>query len=527
MTMPEQDEQPVVPMPPHGDPTGQVFVAADDAAPAPLDTAPADAPRSSALRTATVVSGRIILGFVVLGVVAVVVAAATLIPLPGVRSPVVSTVVTPVPTAEQLVCPGGLLRLGTASGADATRASALGEPQISSGADPGDIIPSAFATTDADTGKGPAAPQLLTTPPVSKGAAAPILAGAQSESVSTDEFAGLSSASCAAPSGEIWLAGGATSVGRTTLLLLANPTAVTATVSIQVFGETGQVSASGMDGITVGPGSQRVLSIAGFAPGLVSPVVHVTSTGGQVVANLEQSTVRGIVPGGIDFVGGQSQPLKQLVIPGVVISGTQAIQGIIGQSGFEDLQSTLRVFVPGTRNATVSITILAEDGTVTGKPTKATVQGGSVTDLSLDSLSDGNYTLVLSSTVPVVASARVSTAGSTAVGGATDFAWATAAPLLAANTVVSIAEGFAGTLHLENPTGAPETVQLHALAGASLTATVKAHSATSVDVVAGVSYELEGFTRLYASVSGATNGGVTSYAVDPSARGAGALRVFG
>lgn len=525
--MPEQDDQPVVPVPIHGDPTGQVFVAADDAAPPDLDSVPADAPRTSALRTATMVSGRIILGFVVLGVVAVVVAAATLIPLPGLRSPAVSTVVTPVPTAQQLVCPGGLLRLGTVSGADATRASALGAPQISSGANPGDIIPSAFASTDSGTGKSASAPQLLTTPPVARGAAAPLVGGAQSESVATDEFAGLSSASCTSPSGGTWLAGGATSVGRTTLLLLANPTAVTATVSIQVFGETGQVSASGMDGITVGPGSQRVLSIAGFAPGLVSPVVHVTSAGGQVVANLEQTTVRGIVPGGIDFVGGQSQPLKQLVIPGVVVSGTDAIQGLIGQSGFEDVQSTLRVFVPGSRNATVSITILAEDGTVTGKPTKAQVQAGSVTDLPLDSLSDGNYTLVLSSTVAVVAGARVSTAGTAAVGGATDFAWAAAAPLLTSDTVVSIADGMTGALHLENPTGATETVQLHALAGSSLTATVKAHSATSVPVVAGVSYELEGFSQLYASVSGSTNGGVTSYVVYPSAHGAGPLRVFG
>jgi hypothetical protein len=516
------------PSTPHGDPTGQIFVAADDEAPLLPDEPESEAaPRTSALRTATVVSGRIILGFVVLGVIAIVVAAATLIPLPGVHASVPGTVVTPVPTAAQLVCPGGLLRIGTSTGADASQVSPIGSEQVVSGAIPGDVIPRPFATTNADNGGSASAPLLLTTPPVSRGTTAPLLAGAQSESVSTSEFVGLAAAGCSAPSGSGWLAGGATSVGRTTLLLLANPTDVDATVSLQIFGEAGEVTAPGMDGITVAADSQDVLSIAGFAPGLVSPVLHVTSAGGQVVASLEQSTIRGLDPGGIDFVSAQAVPQDNLVIPGVVVSGTQAIQGIIGGAGYDDLQSTLRIFAPGNKATTVTITTIAENGTVTGTPTKLRLQPGEVTDFALDSLSDGNYTLLLSSALPIVASARVSTAGSTAVGGVTDFAWVTAAPLLTGDAVFSIADGMTSTLHLDNPTGSAETVRLHALAGQSLTATVAAHSATSVPVAAGISYELEGVSQLYASVSGATDGGVTSYVVSPPVQGAGPLKVFG
>lgn len=523
--MPESEYQPIRPP---ADPTGQIFVAADDAPVAGDDDANTDgAPRTSALRTATVVSGRLVLGFVVLGVIAVVVAAASLIPLPTVHSRAGSTVVTPVPTVQQLVCPGGLLRIGSVSGAGATTASAIGAPQVTSSALSGVVIPSTIPTSDAHDGAGAAAPRLLATPSVAAGAPVPRLAGAQSETIATSEFAGLASAACEAASGGTWLAGGATSTGRTTLLLLTNPTAVSATVSIHIFGETGPVTAPGTEGIVVGAGAQRVLSLAGFAPGLVSPVVHVTSTGGQVLATLEQSTVRGLVPGGIDFVGGQAQPTVQAVIPGVVVSGTSVIQGDIGQSGFEDLQSTLRVFVPGSANATVSVTVIAENGTVTGKPTTAQVPAGDVADLALDSLSDGMYTVVVSSKTPVVASVRVSTAGSSAVSGSTDFAWATAAPLLTSPAMVSVASNMAAAIHLENPTGVTQTVRLHAIDGFSLTATVKAHSATAVPVVAGTTYELENFTSLYASVSGTTDGGVTSYVVSPSARGQGPLRVYG
>ena len=509
---------------PPSDPTGQVFVVEDESA--GPEEADGEAPQGSVLRKATVVSGRIILGFVVLAVIALVVGAAGLVPLPSVRAGQVSSVVTPVPTQQQLVCPGGLLRLGTASGADATSASPIGSPRISSGALPGDVLSSVFANADAGNGGSTSAPHLLSTPPAA-GTGTALLGGAQSESVSTDDFAGLSSAACTAASGETWLAGGATATGRTTLLLLANPTDVASVVTLHIFGEAGPVTAPGMDGITVAARSQRVLSIAGFAPGLASPVVHVTSTGGQIVASLEQSTVRGVTPGGIDFIGGQAQPGTTAVIPGVVVSGTSALQSDIGASGYEDLQSTLRLFAPGTRAAKVTITILNEDGTVTGKPTSASVPAGDVNDLALDSLSDGSYTIVVTSKVPIVASVRVSTAGSaSAPSGTTDFAWATAAPLLDAGSIVTVAGGMTGTVHLENPTGSVQTVELTALDGTSLSATVQPHSATSVPVQAGASYELEGFSTIYASVSGSTDGGVTSYAVYPSAHGAGPLRIY-
>jgi Family of unknown function (DUF5719) len=513
---------------PH-DPTGQVFVEADDADPV-TDEAPQG---RGALRTATVVSARVLLGSVAVAAVAVLVGAAILIPIPTLRAPAVGTVVTPVPTTQQLVCPGGLLRLASASGKGATTASAIGAPRIVSAAVPGVPESRAFAESDAKTNSGSAAPQLLSAQPVGAGSAAPLLGGAQSEAVKTDEFFGLSSSGCTAPAADVWLSGGATTVGRTTLLLLANPTAVASVVSLQIFGETGQVSATGMDDITVPAGDQRVLSLAGFAPGLVSPVVHVSSTGGQVVANLEQSTVRGLAPGGIDFVSATPAPALTTVLPGVVVSGTAAIQALQGQSGFDDLQATLRIYLPSTKSATASITVLAEDGSVTGKPIQVDLQPGIVTDLPLDQLADGNYTLVVKARVPVLASVRVSSVtaaeatstDSEAVGGS-DFAWVTPAALLTSSVVVPIASGMHPMLHLENPARVSETVTLHALSGERITKVVGAGSAVAIPVVAGRSYQMTGFTSLYASVSGTADGEVTSYGISPLPGVQGPVRIY-
>ncbi|MDQ1563216.1 MAG: hypothetical protein QOI14_167 [Actinomycetota bacterium] len=499
----------------------------------------ANGPRPSALHVAGRVSVRVITGIFMVAVVAVVLAAASMVPLPSVPASSAvrgapSTVVTPIPTAEQLVCPGGLLRLASASGKGATKASSLGVAATDAGASSGSVTSSAFSTSDAGTGGSAAAPQLLSSPPIAAGSKIPtIVAGAQSESISTDEFAGLASAACSAPSADVWLSGGATSVGRTTLLMLANPSDVLATVSIHIFGENGAVTAPGTDGIIVAPRGQRVLSLAGFAPGLVSPVVHVQSAGGQVVATLEQSTVRGIQPGGMDFVGSSANLERTTVIPGVAVTGTSAVQGQLGESGFEDLQTTLRVYLPGVKSAQVSVSVVSETGTLAGKAITAEVNAGKVTDLPIDSLPDGSYTIIVRAPVPVLASVRVSTAGSAADANRTDFAWLTSAPLLTTTALVTIATGMTPSIHFDNPTRKNETVTLTPVGAADaagsgeVTVTVPAGAAVTSPVVAGATYSLGGYTGLYAAVSGVTDGGVTGYVVSPAEQGSTPIRVYG
>ncbi|MCU1469719.1 MAG: hypothetical protein JWQ39_868 [Glaciihabitans sp.] len=488
-----------------------------------IETAPEPRPPGSRLRAAGLVSARIGTGVIVVAAVAATIAA-SLLPLPSIHRSALQTTITPVPTAQQLVCPGGLLRLASASGKGATTASTLGPGAVTSGSTSGSVTQKAFARSDAATNGSAAAPQLLSSVAPTSGTQT-LIAGGQSESISTAEFFGLSSAACGSPSGDVWLSGGATSVGRTTLLLLANPTDVTATVSLQIFGENGAVTAPGMDGITVEAQGQRILSLAGFAPGLTSPVVHVVSSGGQIAASLEQSTVRGIEPGGIDFVGAQAQPSTTVVIPGVVLSGTSTVQSRLGQTGFDDLQTTLRIYTPGSKSGTVQVSMVAENGKSAGAAIRADIDPGAVTDLPLDQLSDGSYSIIVKASVPLVASVRVSTAGSVAVANRTDFAWLTAAPLLTLSALVAVAPAMTA-VHLENPTVKSERVTLHALGGADIVATVPASSAVSVAVVPGTSYQLSGYSGLYAAVTGISDGGVTGYVVSPSERGSTPLRIY-
>ncbi|RII97134.1 hypothetical protein DZF97_17335, partial [Clavibacter nebraskensis] len=129
------------------------------------------------------------------------------------------------------------------------------------------------------------------------------LAGAASEIVTEADLAGLAATSCSEATADAWLVGGATTTGRTTFVVLDNPSGVSSTVDLAITGEDGAVSAPGASGISVPAGGRRVLSLAGLAPDLSSPAVHVQSRGGQVVARLEQSTVRGLLAGGVDWIG--------------------------------------------------------------------------------------------------------------------------------------------------------------------------------------------------------------------------------
>src|SRR5690606_24575777 len=102
-----------------------------------------------------------------------------------------------------------------------------------------------------------AGPELLRVPP----APGAQVAGAQTQDVDAPDFRGLTAASCAEPTGSTWLVGGATTVGRSTVVLLVNPSDVPSQVTLRIFGEDGSVSAPGMTGIAVPAGGQRVVSL--------------------------------------------------------------------------------------------------------------------------------------------------------------------------------------------------------------------------------------------------------------------------
>jgi hypothetical protein len=486
-------------------------------------------PRPERIKRAAIVGARMIAGTVGVVIAGVAVASAALIPIPNVSVTAPSIEVTPVSAAQQLVCPGSMLRLSDESGANATATSATGVAGITAASTAGAAVDSFFATSDAGSGTTASAPHILTAP---NAESTTLMSGAQAQAENSEDLFGLAAASCEPARAESWLVGGATTTGRSTLVTLNNPTAVAASVDLEIFSEAGAVASPGLTGISVEPGTQRVLSLAGFAPQAASPVVHVTSTGGVVAASLQQTTVRGIEAGGIDTVVAAAAPATRTTIPGVVISGSETVASRLGVIGFEDLKATLRLLVPGTGVQTATVRVTPEDGVNTeGTSFTIDLEAGIVTDLPIDDLVDGAYTVTVDTETPAVAAVRVATVGSDAIAGRTDFGWMAAAPELAADALVAVPGGIDASIHLANISAADTTIVMTPIAadgtpGTPRDVSIVAGAAAALTIEAGTSYLLSGYESVAGSITTTMDGGVAGFTMVPAAADVAAIRIY-
>jgi len=506
-------------------------IVPDDIAPA--DTALADstvdaaapAPRVSARRVA-LLSLRLVAGTVALVAAAATVAAVGLVPLPSFGIAPLDVTVVPDPADELRVCAGAALRLGDETGANADVPEAIGVPSVRSAALDAALESSSTPTSDAGTGGSSAAPEVLRIAP----SAGSEVAGAQSQVVDAPNFHGFSAAACAEPSGSIWLAGGATTVGRTSILTLTNPTAVAAEVSLHLYGEDGVVEAPGMAGIQVAAGAQRVVSLAGFAPGLASPVVHVETRGGQVVAYLQQSIVRGLDATGVDLVDAAPDPATDLTFPGVQIFDAVGVNRALSLDDWTDVSPVVRILNPGTVATEVTVSVTPLDTSVAGTSFPVQAEPGVVTDVALDSgaevdsgvaLADGMYTVTMSADQPIVGGVRVSAASDigpvetdeAVEAPASDLAWYSAAPKLSDDALIAIAPGPDPTLAAVNPTSTEISLLLEAQGGVDITLVIPAGGSASTPVVSGTTYVLRDPAGLFVAVSYASDDRMAAFPI--------------
>jgi hypothetical protein len=495
---------------------------------APLSTAPAQTaptpevpPTPGRARGAILTGARIVTGLIGVAIAVVTVGAATLLPLPDHSVSRAPIVVSPAATSQQRVCAGALLVLGNASGEGASVVSSIGRPTVRFGQSSGSATSGLLGSTDNTSG---VAPQVVTLPASTDGAR-PLISGAQSQSAATNDVYGLASAECREPDNDTWLVGGATTTGRTTLISLVNPSTVAATVTLTIYSEGGTVNAPGTDGIVVAPGSQKVLSLAAFAPGIASPIVHVESRGGQIVPTLQQSTIRTLEAGGVDIISGSASPAKTQTISGITIADSTATTARQAEDGFSDLGTVVRVFVPGDKPVSAKIAVATEGGTSKPASVKVDLTAGVVNEVPLDSFPDGNYSVTISAAAPLVAAARVSTVGTD---GRVDFAWVGAGTLLRDRALFSVASlsGAATSplVHLTNPTSASQRVVISQRGTTVATVTVPAGKTVSHSLSGSTSaYRLSGFTRLYAALSLTGDGQIAAYGITPSSPEPGAI----
>lgn len=350
---------------------------------------------------------------VVVAATGAVVAGATWL-APAARPTVPDEAVEVPPQPATLVCPGPLvLPESVGDGAfdpmpvdPVTRVSVVAAPP-DGGALTGSVLPlgdgaplaQLTAGSGATTVAGPTEPVVVR----ADGAGAPVrLAGTTAALVTDGDLRGLAAATCEAPSADAWLVGGSTAVGSTADLVLVNPGSTTAEVSLAAWGPNGPVEVAGGAQL-VAPHAQRVVHLGGLVVDQRALALHVSTTGGQVAAYLQDNAVRGFTPAGTDLVVPGAQPATRQVVPGVLVDASTADSPDA---------PVLRLLAPGAEATTATVTLLGADGPV-ALPGAASVDlpAGQVTDLPLGGLPAGAYTVVVDAGQPVAAAVSFSRVG--------------------------------------------------------------------------------------------------------------------
>lgn len=462
-------------------------------------------------------SVRILAGAIGVGVAVIALAGAALLPLPSFHVTPPAQTVTPVPADQERVCPGGLLDLGNAT--DASSLSSIGSPSLVTTATTS-VAQRSLQTPSVHGGGG--APRVISTQ-AEGSATRPLIAGAQSQKANESDVAGLAAAACGEATSDSWLVAGATTLGSTSLVLLSNPSKVQATVDLTVYTEGGRAEAPGARGLVVRAGSQLVVPLAGIVPNAQASVVHVQVAGGSVYASLQQSSVQGLAPQGVELVGPTAQPAQNLVIPGMTVANIARLSA--GADGGSNQLPAVRLLAPGTTAAHVTVTATSETTPGVGATSRITVQGGTVREVTFDHLIDGAYTVQVTSDTPVVAAARTVDVGAApsadesataqAEAATQDFAWFVASAPLSQTAMLAVPSGSAPTLHVVNGSRTDASVTLTPKHGAATTVSVPAGKAVAVPLTARSTYTLDGVSGLRASVSLTADASSSSFALNP------------
>ncbi|REJ08923.1 hypothetical protein DY023_00040 [Microbacterium bovistercoris] len=382
-----------------------------------------------AATSARVLTGAIVAAGCVLGVIAGIAA-----PWPGVEHQPAKVSVTPVPGDSVLVCNGSFRALGR----DTTQADLMisaGEPRTVIGGSDGDPASAALAMPGLAGGSGA---RSLTGAVQDR--EAPLIAGAESLSLRTDDLVGLSASACRAPQMQTWLVGGDASTGAADVIVLSNASEVPSTVTLTVYGVQTATSSQ-----VVPPMTQIAVPLSSIAPDETTPVVLVAAEGAPVRASLQSSFTQVLQPIGSDVQDGMADAQRSLVLTGVQVTSL---------AGDGDAGTVLRMLSPGADGEAV-ITVRREQ-TDESVEYRMNLLEGVPSELSLGEMPVGTYDVEITADEPLVAAVRQSIAA----GRSADFAWMTPAPEITSDLMFAVPRGPSPLLHLVNPGDAQVSVGL-------------------------------------------------------------------
>lgn len=432
--------------------------------------------------------------------VAAVALAATLAfapPAPRVAAAAPAVEVLPAATPTVLVCPGDLLIGGRTAG-DAGALAAAAPARVESAGTPEPDESPIEPATDA-SGPGTLALRAV-------GGDRPAeVAAASSSRAAADDIAGLAAASCAPPRFESWLAGGTTVPGATTLVTLANPGEVAASVELTVYGAAGAVQAPGGTDLVVGPGERLVVPVAGIAPDEAAPVVQVRATRAPVTAFLQYSEVQTLQPVGADVIAPSAASAPRQSIAGVRVPASEGIEPL-----------TVRL-LSADDDATAVVSVTAEGEAAPSETVEVDLAAGVPVDVAVPGLDEGAYGVRVEASAPVVAAARTTTTA--------DAAWSPAAEALEAPALFAVPDGGDAELGIAAGDEAATVTVTDASGDEPQSIELAAGSYAALALEPGT-WRLSSTTAVTAAVAIAEGNGAAVVAVLPAAADTAPVRVY-
>lgn len=281
----------------------------------------------------------------------------------------------------RLVCPGAAVRIGGEDGTEVGSIERLGAARLFvRNGDPSQPVSSQAEFTEF---------QLFSSDsPLQQ--SSDLLSGWQLQELVAPRITGVAATACVSPSREQWFVAGSTRAQDDSVLLVHNPGAVEAAISIRAFGD----STADLD-FALAPGATDLISLATLLPRSEELAVHVTSST-PVSSWLQHRTSRGLSATGFDLATGQAAPSDSIAIAGVSVIGSEL-------APIADLTTpVVRIYNPGVE----SVEVLAQavsSGSQFGNAQRVVVPAGSFESVSLGDLDDGEYAIFLDADEPILA----------------------------------------------------------------------------------------------------------------------------
>ena len=241
-------------------------------------------------------------------------------------------------------------------------------------------------------------------------------------------------------------------------------------------------------------------------PGQSSLSVHVRSSGGPVAASIQQSTLRGLTPGGVEFITPSATPASRQTVTGLELQDSDWARELASRSGFADAAASVQLTVPGAVDAVVQLRVYGRNGPV-ALPAGGvvTAKAGSVTTVSLAGLPAGTYSVSASADVSFTAGARVTRGLNPAE--PLDFASPGASVRLGDSHVLPVGRGGTRSIVVGVPEGRAE------VRAVPVTEDGRQHPAVTIDVAGGTTAVLDAAERVDGS---AVAGYIVSASGDPA-----------